>query len=171
MTLYSISNDYENRWYSQTPLFRGFWEENFKAQKPRNRADRETGRKPIYPSITQIYWSNWQHRPPYHLSTLQNTQKCFHLLCKAILSIKIRSKDDKTALKWPKTGKKLIRPRRTGRKILVLKNRETGGDRETGGRETGGSDCITFSLQRRILGQRLVWRCDHIYYVYTINYV
>ena len=36
--------------YSQTPLFRGFWEEKFRAQKPRNRGTAKQGGSPyIHP--------------------------------------------------------------------------------------------------------------------------
>ena len=43
------------RWplYSQTPLFRGFWEEKFRPLKPRNRGDREIGRQLLFPLMTQ----------------------------------------------------------------------------------------------------------------------
>ena len=39
--------------YSQTPLFRGFWEEKFRPLKPRNRGDREIGRQLLFPLMTQ----------------------------------------------------------------------------------------------------------------------
>ena len=41
------------RYYSHTPLFRGFWEEKFRPLKPRNRGDREIGRQLLFPLMTQ----------------------------------------------------------------------------------------------------------------------
>ena len=65
-----------------------------------------------------------------------------HLLCKAILSIEIRIKDVRTALKLHKTEGKLMRPKETGRKKLAPKTAKQG-------------DCETWSA---IQGVRLYYK-------------
>ncbi len=59
----------------------------------------------------------------------------FHLLRKAILSFELRIKYVRSALKLHKTEGKLMRPRETGRKNVVTKNRETGGSRNKGAKQ------------------------------------
>ena len=118
----------KQKYYSQTPLFRGFRQEKFRPHKPRNRE----ARQPLSPPMTEIYWSNLQYRPWKHLTTLQNTKICFHLLCKSILLFRIRIEDDRSVLKWLKTNDKLMQSKGTGRKFLVSENRETGGSRKRG---------------------------------------